>query len=127
MAPPIWGLGDRWFPVHQRSRPLRRAPSWRLPASGKPANGAFDSALEEEAAHIPAFSAATSAARRGFEFADVPAALTVARDSSSRCPAGGVQANVMQWELVAGAQEARPRQPKQLRSNRSQRARSGSI
>jgi hypothetical protein len=38
MAPPIWGLGDGWSPVHQRSRPLRRAPSWRLPASGKPAN-----------------------------------------------------------------------------------------
>ena len=57
MAPPIWGLGDGSRPVHQRSRPLRRAPSRRLPASGN----VSERASVEPSAHEP----------DPFEFADV--------------------------------------------------------
>ena len=58
MAPPIWGLGDGSRPVHQRSRPLRRAPSRRLPASGN----------VSERAHLSNRAHMTPG---GFEFADV--------------------------------------------------------
>jgi hypothetical protein len=58
MAPPIWGLGDGSCPVHQRSRPLRRAPSRRLPASGN----------VSERAHL---SNRAHTRPGGFEFADV--------------------------------------------------------
>ena len=58
MALSIWGLGDGSCPVHQRSRPLRRAPSRRLPASGN----------VSERAHL---SNRAHTRPGGFEFADV--------------------------------------------------------